>query len=95
MTFRSKFKQHKNSCPAYGNYQPPYEECNCGADDEDKPKKELINYDRTWRDVICLNPDHATIQFGTNEIGTITCPMCNSPMVTVVKSVVNTNELAR
>jgi hypothetical protein len=21
---------HKLSCPAYGNYQPPYEECICG-----------------------------------------------------------------
>jgi hypothetical protein len=25
-------KLHKRSCPAYGNYQPPYEECNCGTD---------------------------------------------------------------
>lgn len=23
--------KHKRSCPAYGNYQPPYEECNCGV----------------------------------------------------------------
>jgi len=23
-------KRHDRSCPAYGNYQPPYEECNCG-----------------------------------------------------------------
>jgi hypothetical protein len=28
------FKQHAKTCPAYGNYQPPYEECDCGADDE-------------------------------------------------------------
>lgn len=28
-----KFKPHKNTCPAYGNYQPPYEECDCGADE--------------------------------------------------------------
>lgn len=23
---------HKRSCPTYGNYQPPYEECDCGAE---------------------------------------------------------------
>lgn len=26
------FKQHVRTCPAYGNYQPPYEDCDCGAD---------------------------------------------------------------
>jgi hypothetical protein len=25
-------KQHARTCPAYGNYQPPYEECNCGRE---------------------------------------------------------------
>lgn len=25
-----KPKKHANNCPAYGNYQPPYEECTCG-----------------------------------------------------------------
>lgn len=25
-----KLTQHTRSCPAYGNYQPPYEECTCG-----------------------------------------------------------------
>jgi hypothetical protein len=25
-------KLHSRSCPAYSNYQPPYEECNCGAE---------------------------------------------------------------
>lgn len=30
---KSKFRQHSRSCPAYGNYQPPYEECDCGAED--------------------------------------------------------------
>lgn len=24
--------KHALTCPAYGNYQPPYEECTCGAD---------------------------------------------------------------
>ena len=24
--------KHKLSCPAYSNYQPPYEDCNCGAE---------------------------------------------------------------
>lgn len=23
---------HKRTCPAYGNYQPPYEKCDCGAE---------------------------------------------------------------
>lgn len=49
---------------------------------------DLLNRDRMWRDVICLNPDHATVQFQTNEIGTIKCPMCESIMVTVVKPVI-------
>lgn len=22
------------SCPAYGNYQPPYHECTCGAEED-------------------------------------------------------------
>lgn len=26
------FVQHARTCPAYGNYQPPYEDCDCGAD---------------------------------------------------------------
>lgn len=26
-------KSHDRSCPAYGNYQPPYEGCDCGAED--------------------------------------------------------------
>jgi hypothetical protein len=26
------FRQHERTCPAYGNYQPPYEECDCGAE---------------------------------------------------------------
>jgi hypothetical protein len=25
---------HKRTCPAYGNYQPPYEECDCGAEEQ-------------------------------------------------------------
>lgn len=25
--------QHLLSCPAYGNYQPPYERCTCGLED--------------------------------------------------------------
>jgi len=25
--------QHTRNCPAYGNYQPPYEECTCGFED--------------------------------------------------------------
>lgn len=25
-------KPHDRTCPAYGNYQPPYEQCDCGAE---------------------------------------------------------------
>ena len=25
---------HTRSCPVYGNYQPPYEECDCGDEGE-------------------------------------------------------------
>jgi hypothetical protein len=25
-------KLHAKNCPTYGNYQPPYEECNCEAE---------------------------------------------------------------
>lgn len=28
---KKPFKQHALTCPAYGNYQPPYEECDCGV----------------------------------------------------------------
>lgn len=27
---KSKPTGHAKTCPAYGNYQPPYEECDCG-----------------------------------------------------------------
>jgi hypothetical protein len=27
-------KEHARTCPAYGNYQPPYEECNCGVEEK-------------------------------------------------------------
>lgn len=50
--------------------------------------KDLINYERTWRTVICLSPTHETIQFDSNEIGTIRCPMCESPMVVLIRPAV-------
>lgn len=55
----------------------------------------LINFDKTWRIVLCLNPDHETVRFETNEIGTIKCPLCESPTVVEVKPVVKVDELAR
>jgi hypothetical protein len=48
----------------------------------------LINKDRTWKTIICLNPTHSTVQFETNEIGGIKCPICEALMITIVKSVV-------
>lgn len=32
---------HKRSCPAYGNYQPPYEECDCGEDEREQRQREV------------------------------------------------------
>jgi hypothetical protein len=29
-------KRHDLGCPAYGNFQPPYEECTCGADEHNE-----------------------------------------------------------
>lgn len=53
----------------------------------DSNNKDLINYDRTWRTVICINPGHETVQFDSNQIGEIRCPLCESLMVKVVKSI--------
>lgn len=47
--------------------------------------KDLINKERTWKNVICLNPDHDTMEFRTNRIGNIHCPICDMIMVVVVK----------
>ena len=33
--------QHTRSCPAYGNYQPPYEECNCRAEELDTERAKV------------------------------------------------------
>lgn len=56
--------------------------------------KSLVNKDRTWRTIICINPNHEIVKFPTNEIGIIRCPICESPMVTLVQTVlVQDNEL--
>lgn len=51
----------------------------------DEIKKDLINFDRTWRRVICINPDHELIQFNTNSIGNICCPVCGHLMIVEIK----------
>lgn len=51
-------------------------------------KPNLINRNKTWRNVICLNPRHETIQLHTNEIGTISCPICGGAMVVLVRPVI-------
>lgn len=48
-------------------------------------KEDLINRERTWRNVICLNTKHDTLSFRTNRIGDINCPICQELMVTEVK----------
>lgn len=47
--------------------------------------KKLINTEKTWKIVVCLNPKHDTIRFKTNEIG-IECPLCRTLMVTEIIS---------
>ena len=47
--------------------------------------KKLINTERTWRFIMCLNPKHETIRFRTNEVGNIECPICHELMVTEIK----------
>lgn len=46
---------------------------------------QLINTERTWKFVVCLNPKHDTIRFKTNEIR-IECPICRTPMITEIIS---------
>jgi transcription elongation factor Elf1 len=47
---------------------------------------EMINKNKTWKVVICLNPNHITLRFKTNEIGNIECPICGSLMVVELKT---------
>ncbi len=47
--------------------------------------KDRWNYEKTWKMVICINPDHETVKFETNEVGSILCPVCESIMVVEVK----------
>lgn len=49
-------------------------------------KQSLINKDRTWKTVLCFNPNHETVRFETNEIGDIKCPICESLMVCEIKT---------
>jgi hypothetical protein len=58
-----------------------------------EPKEDLINRERTWRTIICLNPEHDTLRFSTNETGNIPCPVCEELMVTEVIPKWNINEL--
>lgn len=45
----------------------------------------LINKERTWKTVICLNPSHETLKFKTNDIGDIKCPTCKATMIVEIK----------
>jgi len=56
-------------------------------------KIEMINKDRTWRDIICLNPTHSTVTFRTNQTGRINCPICTNAMVTVLNISLVTDEM--
>ena len=55
-------------------------------------KEDLINYDRTWRTMICINPDHETLKFNTNKVGNIKCPICDHLMIKEVKPVFDMDE---
>lgn len=52
---------------------------------QNKDREDLINYERTNRIIICLNPNHDTIRFPTNLVGNIECPICRKLMVTEIK----------
>lgn len=43
--------------------------------------KSLINKDRTWKVVVCRNPEHELVKFKTNSVGDIHCPTCKGLMV--------------
>ena len=45
----------------------------------------LINYERTGRQVICVNPTHPTITVFTKETQP-KCPICTNVMVNLIKS---------
>jgi hypothetical protein len=48
--------------------------------------EDLINYERMFRDVVCINPEHdEVIVINTNEIKP-RCPACDNLMVVVVRS---------
>ena len=49
-----------------------------------QPNENLINFERTWKNVICLNPAHDTLSFRTNREGDIKCTICQNLMVTEV-----------
>lgn len=50
--------------------------------------KSLINYEKMEREVICLNPAHETVIINSLETQP-KCPLCESIMVVVVKSVLD------
>jgi len=45
----------------------------------------LVNFERTWRIMVCLNPSHDIVKFRTNKVGSIHCPTCEATMVVEVK----------
>jgi hypothetical protein len=49
---------------------------------------DLINYDRTYRTMICLNPNHDTFKYITNKVGDIKCSICDALMVVLVRPVI-------
>ena len=38
-------EQHLRTCPAYGNYQPPDEECTCGLEERDSQRRQPTTSD--------------------------------------------------
>lgn len=53
----------------------------------------LINYDKTWRVMVCLNPKHDIVKFKTNSVGNIECPTCHAIMVREIKPMIEEMEL--
>jgi hypothetical protein len=57
------------------------------------PKDSLINYERTRRIIICINPAHETIRFVTNQVGDLECPICRNLMVTEIRPAIEIVDL--
>jgi hypothetical protein len=64
--------RHTRSCPAYGNYQPPYEECDCGAEASDRKP---FDQGRDPGDETDHKPTSTTVEAPSE------CPECGDKLI--------------